>query len=85
MSLIKFDLPNKMLQSKLRNLVSIVLSVLGIILRAAIITLLLFVLIESSLHYRRLQQTSIRLPKPVSLQYDFTNNEGERNVLVVMS
>lgn len=59
------------------------------IIRALFITLLIIVLIDSSLHYRRRQPDSpltiISSPKPVVFQYNFTNDEGVENTLVVMS
>lgn len=60
-----------------------IVSALGVIIRAFVIAILVMVLLESSLHYRRKQPTL--LPDPVVLQYNFTNNQGEENTLVIMS
>lgn len=59
-----------------------IVSALGVIIRAFVIAILVMVLLESSLHYRKKPAT---LPDPVVLQYNFTNNQGEENTLVIMS
>lgn len=68
-------------QSKLQYHLESFLSALGVIIRAFILTFLMFVLLESSLNYRT-KPTSL---KPYILQYNFTNNENQENTLVVMS
>lgn len=58
------------------------ISAFGILVRGFIITFMIFVLIESSLHYRR--KPPCHQP-PLVLQYNFTNDENQENTLVVMS
>lgn len=57
------------------------LSAFGIIVRGFVITFMIFVLIEASLHYRR-KPTSL---KPYIFQYNFTDNNNQENILVMMS
>lgn len=58
-----------------------IVSALGVIIRAFVIAILVMILLESSTHYRKRHT----IPDPVVLRYNFTNNQGEENTLVIMS
>lgn len=56
------------------------LALLCSILKAFVVALFIILLIESTLDYRKKET-----PIAVHLKYNFTNNDGEQNTLVVMS
>lgn len=75
------ELLNMDSSSKNKSTLELFRSAFGIIVRGFIITFMIFVLIESSLHYRRKPLSH----QPLVLQYNFTNDENQEKILVVMS
>lgn len=78
-----------MFQSKNHHIKDKLFAASFFMIRVIAISLFVVVLLESSLHYRRKQPepttTYLSIQKPVVHQYNFTNDDGEENTLVVMS
>lgn len=68
-------------QYKYTYVLESILSAASVIIRAIVIAILVMVLLESSLHYRK----KPTIQNPVVLKYNFTNDQGEENTLVIMS